>query len=134
VAGLQKRAPYPYLAPVLLTWTNSTSPNVVGYYVFYWTNGAAISNEVSAGNATNLVVTNLLKGFDWTFGAVAQNSDGIRSAMSQTTTYSGFETQLWLVLGESPDLINWTNMPISRATNGTQYFRLGWQTRKIPLP
>ncbi|HEX3626329.1 MAG TPA: fibronectin type III domain-containing protein, partial [Verrucomicrobiae bacterium] len=73
---------------MLLTWTASTSPNIVGYNIYYGTSSNAYTNEISAGNISSLTISNLAVGTTYYFAASAVNSSGIQSALSSPTSYT----------------------------------------------
>ncbi|MGH8021968.1 MAG: InlB B-repeat-containing protein, partial [Limisphaerales bacterium] len=72
----------------MLTWSPSASPGVVGYNVYYGAIGSGVTNEVSAANVTNLVISGLAVGGDYYFVAAAVNSSGIQSALSSPVNYT----------------------------------------------
>ena len=45
-----------------LVWKASTTPNVVGYKVYYGTASGAYSNSIDVGNVTTYGITGLTKG------------------------------------------------------------------------
>ncbi len=73
---------------VMLTWTPSASPNVVGYNIYYGTASGNYTTEVSIGALTNLTVSGLAFGGTYYFAAAAVNSSGVQSALSTQTSYT----------------------------------------------
>jgi len=72
---------------VELTWAPSSSPDVVGYNIYYGGDATAYSNEISVGNTTNLIVSGLASGSTYYFTSRAVNSEGFESAYSIQTSY-----------------------------------------------
>jgi Fibronectin type III domain len=123
---------------VELTWSPSSSPDVVGYNIYYGgqpTGG--YNNKISVGNATNVTVSGLTSGVTYYFSATAVNSSGIESYYSIQSSYVVLSTAAILggvvysnntvsmgltgtpgsmyVIQASTDLVNW----ISLQTNVT---------------
>lgn len=117
-----------------LTWTPSASSNVVGYNVYEGTASEVYTNEIFVGDVTNVTVPNLVRGVRYFFAAASVEADGRRSPLSEEMSFSGWQDQAWLVLGQSTDLVSWSNSPICQATNGREFYRLGWQTRRVAVP
>jgi Fibronectin type III domain len=124
----------------ILTWSPSISPNIIGYNLYQGTTSHSYTNEFSVGAVTNLVITNTVTGTVYYFAVAAVNASGLQSALSPEASYerTNYQYQTWIVLSQSPDDIHWTNTPICQATNNgpgaSRFYRLGWQTRKVPTP
>ena len=72
---------------VELVWTASSSPDVVGYNIYYGQASGTYTNELSVGNQTNLTVSGLSGGTTYYFAAKALNSSGAESGFSLQTSY-----------------------------------------------
>ena len=70
---------------VTLAWNPSTDPLVVGYNVYYGGASGAYTNEISAGNATNVIISGLVEGATYYFAATAYSSSGLESLFSSDT-------------------------------------------------
>lgn len=120
---------------VELVWTASSSPDVVGYNIYYGQASGNYTNEISVGNMTNLTVSGLSGGTTYYFAAKALDSSGAESGFSLQTSYlvpvagaiagrpvfssngvsitvTGQAGSTYVVQG-STDLVNW----VSLATN-----------------
>jgi hypothetical protein len=73
---------------VELSWTPSTSPDIVGYNIYYGAASGDLTNEISVGSATNVTVSGLLNSTTYYFAARAINSDGVESLYSVQASYS----------------------------------------------
>jgi Fibronectin type III domain len=71
---------------VTLTWQPSSSPDVTGYYIYYGLNSGAYDNEISAGDATSVVISNLVEGATYYFAATSH--DGGESPFSNEASYT----------------------------------------------
>jgi len=67
---------------LVLTWNASPSSVVAGYNVYYGTNSGNYTYKVQAGNATEVVISNLLPGVTYYFAATAYDLNGDESAYS----------------------------------------------------
>jgi hypothetical protein len=72
---------------VKLNWSPSTSPDVVGYNIYYGGANADYTNEISVGNMTNATVSGLLDHTTYFFSARTINSSGMESPYSIQTSY-----------------------------------------------
>jgi hypothetical protein len=73
---------------VMLSWNPSVSTNVVGYNIYFVAPNGDYTNELSAGNATNLMVSGLVDGTTYYFAATAVDSSGVQSAFSGQVSYT----------------------------------------------
>jgi hypothetical protein len=71
---------------VALTWLPSSSPDVNGYYIYYGLNSGVYDHEISVGNATSVIISNLVEGATYYFAATSH--DGGESPFSNETTYT----------------------------------------------
>ena len=119
-----------------LAWTASPSPNVVGYNVYEGTASEVYTNEIFLGNVTNATVSNLVHGVRYFFAVASMNASGEQSTLSQELSFSGWQDQSWIVLGQAlgSAATTWTNVWASQASNGCGFYRLGWQMRRVALP
>ena len=74
-------------ASVTLAWNPSTDPTVAGYNVYYGGASATYTNEISAGNVTNITVSGLVPGATYYFAATTYNTAGMESALSSEASY-----------------------------------------------
>jgi hypothetical protein len=120
---------------VTLTWNPSTSPNVVGYDIYYGPACGTYTNKISVGNVTNSTVSGLPDGACNYFVVKARATSGLESLPSNevaftipnlailaiqtlqpqgspasiTITATGAMPVQW-ALESSPDLITWTTV------------------------
>lgn len=73
---------------VELTWSPSSSPDVVGYNIYYGGASEDYTNELSVTNKTNVIVPGLLNGRTYYFSARAFNSSGLESPYSSQSSYA----------------------------------------------
>ena len=73
---------------VTLAWSPSTDASVVGYNVYFGGVSETYTNEISAGNATSAVVSNLVPGATYYFAATAYDSTGLESPFSNEASYA----------------------------------------------
>jgi hypothetical protein len=78
----------PTTESLALAWNPSTSPNVVGYDVYYGGSSGVYTNEIPAGNATNLTIPGLLDGATYYFVVTAVNNSGFQSGFSSQLPYT----------------------------------------------
>ena len=117
---------------VTLTWNASPSSAVTGYYIYYGLTSGIYNYEISAGNNTNVTISNLVEGATYYFAATSH--DGGESPFSSEVSYtvplnasnppgsislplnsnghfvfavSGLNGNQYVV-EESPDLVHWT--------------------------
>ncbi len=72
---------------VTLAWNASTDPSVVGYNVYYGGASGAYTNEICAGNATNVTVSGLVQGTTYYFAATTFSASGLESPFSSEASY-----------------------------------------------
>jgi Fibronectin type III domain len=75
-------------ASVKLSWDPSSDPRVIGYNVYYGTVSRAYTNEISAGSATTVTVTNLVEGVTYYFAVTAYDDAGLESPFSNEAVYT----------------------------------------------
>lgn len=73
---------------VTLAWDPSPDASVVGYRVYYGINSRGYTNSVTVNNTTNAVVTNLVSGITYYFGATAFDGSGLESDFSNEAMYT----------------------------------------------
>lgn len=71
---------------VTLTWNASPSSVVTGYYVYYGLTSGIYNYEISAGNNTNVIISNLVEGATYYFAATSH--DGGESPFSSEVSYT----------------------------------------------
>ena len=74
-------------ASVTLAWNASTDPSVVGYNVYYGGASGAYTNELCAGNATNITISGLVQGTTYYFAATSYAASGLESSFSSEVSY-----------------------------------------------
>lgn len=107
-----------YDRPAWLAWSPSISPGVVGYNLYYGTNVGAYTTEIPVGPVTNCEVTNLLRGWRYWFACASVNSQGIQSALSEPTSFIGFQTTPWMFVWDQAGLVE------SNLCEGTSFFKV----------
>ena len=73
---------------VTLAWSQSISPNVAGYKIYYGLASGVYNNTISVGLSTNVTVTSLVQGATYYFAATAVDPFGVESQLSNETSYS----------------------------------------------
>jgi len=73
---------------VTLAWSQSTDPAVAGYNVYYGQSTSSLTNEVTAGTATNVTIPGFMPGTTYYFAATTYDSSGAQSALSSEVTYT----------------------------------------------
>jgi len=73
---------------IALAWNPSPSPGVVGYVVYYGTDGSNFNNEIDAGSNTFATLTGLQPGTTNRFEVVAYSTNGVESPPSNLIEYS----------------------------------------------
>jgi hypothetical protein len=71
---------------VTLTWNASPSSVVTGYYIYYGLTSGIYNYEISAGNNTNVTISNLVEGATYYFAATSH--DGGESPFSGEVSYT----------------------------------------------
>lgn len=71
---------------VTLTWNASPSSAVTGYYIYYGLTSGIYNYEISAGNNTNVTISNLVEGATYYFAATSH--DGGESPFSSEVSYT----------------------------------------------
>jgi hypothetical protein len=72
---------------LVLDWNASSSPDVIGYDIYYGTNSGSYPNKIDVGNATSVTVSNLTAGFTYYFTATAYDTNGNEGALSNEASY-----------------------------------------------
>ena len=72
---------------VTLAWNACTDPIVVGYNIYYGGASGTYTNEICAGNATNVTISGLAQGTTYYFAATAYSASGIESPFSSEVSY-----------------------------------------------
>jgi hypothetical protein len=90
VASLLAIMQFPAFAAgsVTLAWQPSTDTNVVGYNIYFGGASETYTNKISAGNAVNSVISNLVQGATYYFAATAYDSTGMESPFSNEASYA----------------------------------------------
>lgn len=68
-------------------WDPSTDSSVVGHNVYYGGASGNYTNELSVGNATNVVISSLIEGRTYYFAVTAYDDLGDESDYSREITY-----------------------------------------------
>lgn len=123
---------------VQLDWSPSSSPDIVGYNIYYGDASGDYTNQISVGDQTNLIVSGLSGGTTYYFAAKAVNGAGMESGFSVQASYFvpipgiaglpvrtskgvsiSFTGQAGsnYIIQASTDLVNW----VSLETNVTPY-------------
>ena len=82
---------------VTLAWNASTDPSVAGYNVYYGGASGVYTNEMCAGNATNVTISGLAEGTTYYFAATTYASSGTNSPFSSEVSY-------WVPINNAPIL------------------------------
>ncbi len=72
---------------VTLAWSASTDPSIAGFNVYYGGASGAYTNEIFAGNATNVTVSGLVSGATYYFAAKSYDTSGVESMFSGEVSY-----------------------------------------------
>ena len=72
---------------VTLAWDPSTDPTVTGYNVYYGGASGTYTNEICAGNATNVTISDLVQGATYYFAATTFAASGMESPFSSEVSY-----------------------------------------------
>ena len=117
---------------VQLNWSPSSSPDVVGYNIYYGGVNGEFTNEISVGTATNVTVSGLLDNTTYYFAARTISSSGtegpysiqasyvvptaaalfgkpVFSSNALSVTVRGIPGYIY-VIQASTDLVNWISM------------------------
>jgi Fibronectin type III domain len=73
---------------VTLGWDPSSDPNSVAYNIYYGTVSHEYTTEVSAGNATSVVINGLIEGATYYFAATTYDVSGQESSFSDEVPYT----------------------------------------------
>jgi hypothetical protein len=73
---------------VTLTWNPSTSPNVIGYDIYYGPACGTYTNKISVGNVTSATVPGLQEGACDFFVVTARDTSGLESLPSNEVSYN----------------------------------------------
>jgi hypothetical protein len=73
---------------VALDWKPSTSPHVAGYRIYYGPARHTYTNAIAFGNVTNAIISGLVEGRTYYFGAKTFDAAGVESGFSNETSYS----------------------------------------------
>jgi len=84
---------------VTLFWNPSASAGVIGYYLYYGTATRNYTEQIDAGLATSVVVTNLQPGGTYYFAMTAYTSSGEESGYSNEIVR---QWPLWLNIQQLP--------------------------------
>ena len=77
----------PIYPPIVLGWHASSDPIVAGYNVYYGGAPGTYTNVVNAGNATMVLVSNLVYGVTYYFAATTYSASGVESPFSKEIHY-----------------------------------------------
>ena len=80
-------ATIPATQSVNLAWNQSSDPNVIGYNVYYGGASGTYTNEINAGNVTNITISGLVAGATYYFAATAYSDLGDESVFSSEISY-----------------------------------------------
>ena len=72
---------------VTLAWDPSADPTVTGYNVYYGGASGTYTNEICAGNATNVTISGLVQGATYYFAATTFAASGMESPFSSEVSY-----------------------------------------------
>ena len=117
-------------ANVTLAWDKSTDAIVTGYNIYYGGASRVYTNEINAGNATNVTISGFVTGVTYYFAATAYSASGLESPFSSEVVYTipNVSTQVVTYIGVKvdygPDLItlNSKSFMVMRITNDPGYF------------
>ena len=73
---------------VTFGWTQSASPDVNGYHLYYGVGSGTYSNVVDVGNVTNATLSGLVDGTTYYFALTAYDTAGLESVYSQEISYT----------------------------------------------
>jgi hypothetical protein len=82
---------------VTLTWNASTSPNIVGYDVYYGSVSGNYTNVISVGNVTRATISGLGNGVSNYFVVKARDAVGLESLPSNEIAYT-VPDYVWLAV------------------------------------
>ncbi len=92
-----------FAASVTLAWNPSTDPLVAGYNVYYGGASGTYTNEISAGNATNITVSGLVPAATYYFAATTYNAASLESSFSTEVAY---QVPVVVVVTNHPPTLN----------------------------
>jgi hypothetical protein len=76
-----------FAAGVTLSWTQSSSPDVTGYNIYYGTASGVYTSKIMVGNVTTATISNLNCGTTYYFSATTLDSNGDESGFSNETLF-----------------------------------------------
>ena len=75
-----------------IAWYPSADASVAGYNIYYGTNSHAYTGMISAGNATNATINNLLPGTTYFFSVKSRDAAGHEGIFSTEASFAGYAT------------------------------------------
>ena len=116
VSSLLALLPFSALAAksVTLVWSPSTDPNIASYNVYYGAASHSYTNLISAGNATNATISDLVEGVTYYFAATAVDNAGLESDYSNEATNYPANQPPWISsIADQTTLQDTPTLPIS---------------------
>jgi hypothetical protein len=106
---------------VALNWNPGTGPHVAGYRIYYGPASHTYTNAIAVGNVTNAIISGLVEGATYYFGARTLDAAGVESGFSNETSY----TIPAVAANTRPTLNPIANLPgiSSDAANGKQMLK-----------
>jgi hypothetical protein len=92
-----------YSLDVKLAWDQSSSPEVIGYNIYWGTVSGTYPNKIDVKNVLTYTVTGLTSGAAYYFVATAYNNVGAESSFSNMASYSPFVKPTLMTVTLSPD-------------------------------
>ena len=103
---------------LVLGWNPSSSPEVVGYLVYYGTDGTNFGSEIDVGTNTSVTMPGLQAGTTNAFEVVGYDINGIESPPSNLIEYS-VPSLTEMVIGQTNGGSEFTLLLGGSTTNGT---------------